>query len=114
MYTICCRRDGHTPVCGGSHVYFLNYSLDEQPQIREDSIVTAENSMQWWEPHLVDGANNMENLVYLILIALGLGGLGIFGLFWSIRSSQYSDMDGAANRILYDDEFDSTPKAGAE
>ena len=56
----------------------------------------------------------MENLVYLILIALGLGGLGIFGLFWSIRSSQFSDMNGAANRILYDDDFNVTPKAGAE
>jgi cbb3-type cytochrome oxidase maturation protein len=56
----------------------------------------------------------MENLVYLILIALSLGGLGIFALFWSIRSHQYSDMDGAANRILYDDEFDNTPKTSTE
>ena len=53
----------------------------------------------------------MENLVYLIVIALALGGVGIFGLFWSIRSHQFSDMNGAANRILYDDDFDQGPKA---
>jgi cbb3-type cytochrome oxidase maturation protein len=60
------------------------------------------------------GLETMENLVYLIGIALALGGLGIFGLFWSIRSSQYSDMNGAANRILYDDDFEGTPKTPAE
>jgi len=54
----------------------------------------------------------MENLVYLIVIALALGGLGIAGLFWSIRSNQFSDMNGAANRILYDDDIGSAPKAG--
>ncbi|MBT3789043.1 MAG: cbb3-type cytochrome oxidase assembly protein CcoS [Alphaproteobacteria bacterium] len=54
----------------------------------------------------------MENLVYLIVIALALGGLGIVGLFWSIRSNQFSDMNGAANRILYDDDIGSAPKAG--
>jgi cbb3-type cytochrome oxidase maturation protein len=51
----------------------------------------------------------MENLVYLIVIALALGGLAILGLFWSIRSNQYADMDGAANRILFDDEPGSGP-----
>jgi len=57
------------------------------------------------------GQSIMENLVYLIVIALALGGVGIFGLFWSIRSHQFSDMNGAANRILYDDDFDPGPKA---
>jgi cbb3-type cytochrome oxidase maturation protein len=58
------------------------------------------------------GRETMENLVYLIVIALALGGLGIVGLFWSIRSNQFSDMNGAANRILYDDDIGSAPKAG--
>ena len=30
------------------------------------------------------------------------GGLALF--LWSLRSGQYEDLDGAANRILFDDE----------
>ena len=36
------------------------------------------------------------------MLLLGLLGVGIF--FWAVRSGQYDDMDGAANRILMDDE----------
>ncbi|MDN2582406.1 cbb3-type cytochrome oxidase assembly protein CcoS [Aquibium sp. ELW1220] len=46
----------------------------------------------------------MTGLVYLIPIALFLGALGLAGFLWSIRSGQYDDMDGAAERILHDDE----------
>ncbi len=43
-------------------------------------------------------------LVILIPVALllGLGGLAAF--FWSLSDGQYEDMEGAANRILLDDE----------
>ena len=34
-------------------------------------------------------------------LVLGATGLGIF--LWSLRSGQYDDMQGAANRILHDD-----------
>ena len=46
----------------------------------------------------------MTGLVFLIPIALllGLGGLAAF--FWAMRSGQFEDLDGAANRILIDDE----------
>ncbi len=46
----------------------------------------------------------MTALLYLIPIALllGLGGLAAF--LWTLRSGQYEDLDGAAERILYDDE----------
>ena len=46
----------------------------------------------------------MTVLAWLIPIALlmGLAGLGAF--FWAVRSGQYEDLDGAANRILLDDE----------
>ena len=46
----------------------------------------------------------MTGLAFLIPIALlmGLGGLASF--FWAMRSGQYDDMDGAAHRILIDDE----------
>lgn len=36
------------------------------------------------------------------MLLLGLVGVGIF--FWAVRSGQYDDMDGAANRVLMDDE----------
>lgn len=46
----------------------------------------------------------MSYLVFLIPIAimLGLAGLGAF--MWSLRSGQYDDLDGAAERILMDDD----------
>jgi cbb3-type cytochrome oxidase maturation protein len=48
----------------------------------------------------------MTGLVFLIPIALGMGGLGLLAFFWAIRSGQYEDMDGAANRILIGEEDD--------
>ncbi|AOR77547.1 MULTISPECIES: cbb3-type cytochrome oxidase assembly protein CcoS [Sphingomonadaceae] len=35
-------------------------------------------------------------------LAMGLCALGTF--FWTMRSGQYEDMDGAANRILIDED----------
>ena len=46
----------------------------------------------------------MSVLVYLIPAALVLGGLGLAGFLWSLRSGQFDDLDGAAERILYDDD----------
>ena len=46
----------------------------------------------------------MTNLLYLIPLALFLGGLGLAAFAWSLRSGQYDDLDGAAHRILFDDE----------
>jgi len=39
-------------------------------------------------------------LVYLIPAALFLGALGLSGFLWALRSGQYEDLDGAAERIL--------------
>ena len=47
----------------------------------------------------------MNVLVYLIPMAVGLGLIGLFGFLWSLRSGQYSDMDGAALRVLSDDDL---------
>ncbi|MCL4674439.1 MAG: cbb3-type cytochrome oxidase assembly protein CcoS [Sphingomonadaceae bacterium] len=46
----------------------------------------------------------MTSLAFLIPIALlaGLGGLAAF--FWAMRSGQFDDLDGAANRILIDED----------
>lgn len=46
----------------------------------------------------------MTGLVVLIPVALGLGLLGLGAFFWSLRSGQFDDLDGAANRILIEDE----------
>jgi len=46
----------------------------------------------------------MNGLVILIPVALGLGLAGLAAFFWSVRSGQYEDLDGAAMRVLIDDE----------
>ena len=46
----------------------------------------------------------MSNLLFLIPVALGLGLLGLVAFLWALKSNQYEDLDGAANRILDDDE----------
>lgn len=46
----------------------------------------------------------MNGVLVLIPVALGLGLLGLAGFFWSLRDQQYDDLDGAALRILMDDE----------
>lgn len=46
----------------------------------------------------------MSGLTFLIPIALAMGLIGLAGFFWAMRSGQYEDMDGAANRILIEDE----------
>ncbi|NCP13710.1 MAG: cbb3-type cytochrome oxidase assembly protein CcoS [Sphingomonadales bacterium] len=46
----------------------------------------------------------MTGLAILIPIALGMGLLGLVAFLWSMRDGQYDDMDGAANRILIEDE----------
>ncbi len=49
----------------------------------------------------------MTILVYLIPVALLLGGLGLAAFLWALRSGQYEDLEGAASRILFDDDLPS-------
>jgi cbb3-type cytochrome oxidase maturation protein len=46
----------------------------------------------------------MSDFYYLIPIALVLGVAGLLAFLWSLRSGQYEDLDGAAERILFDDD----------
>ena len=47
----------------------------------------------------------------LIPVALVLGALGLAGFLWALRSGQFEDLDGAANRILFDyDEVEDRPQ----
>ncbi len=46
----------------------------------------------------------MDILIYLIPIALTLGLIGLGAFFWISNNNQYEDLDGAAHRILMDDD----------
>ena len=48
----------------------------------------------------------MTNLLLLIPVALLLGGIGLVAFVWALRSGQFEDLDGAAMRILNDDDED--------
>jgi cbb3-type cytochrome oxidase maturation protein len=50
----------------------------------------------------------MTDFLYLIPVALALGAAGLGAFLWSMRSGQYDDLDGAAERILFDDDVPST------
>ena len=52
----------------------------------------------------------MDALVFLIPAALFLGLLGLAAFLWSLRTGQYDDLDGAAHRILLEDEPPASPK----
>ena len=52
----------------------------------------------------------MTGLLFLIPVALGLGMLGLAAFFWAMRSGQFEDPDGAASRILIDDDDDRPQK----
>lgn len=50
----------------------------------------------------------MDVLTYLIPVSLGLGAIGLGAFWWTLRSDQYDDPDGDAERILRDD-YDDSP-----
>ena len=47
----------------------------------------------------------MNVLIFLVPIALLLGLSGLVAFLWTLRSGQYDDIDGAAVRILPDDDL---------
>ena len=49
----------------------------------------------------------MNVLIYLVPLALLLGLIGLVAFLWSLKSGQYDDLDGAAVRILPDDDIAS-------
>ena len=46
----------------------------------------------------------MEVLIYLVPMALLLGLTGLAAFMWSLKSGQYDDVQGAAVRVLSDDD----------
>ena len=48
----------------------------------------------------------MSGILYLIPIAILLGLVGLGAFLWALKSGQFDDLDGAAHRVLFDDEDD--------
>lgn len=46
----------------------------------------------------------MTILTILIPVTLIMGAIGLAAFFWSLRSNQYEDLSGDAERILFDDD----------
>ncbi len=46
----------------------------------------------------------MDSLLILVPTALVLGLLALAAFLWALRNGQYDDPDGAAGRILFDDD----------
>lgn len=52
----------------------------------------------------------MQIIAYLIPIALFLGLVGLCAFLWCLKSGQFDDLDGAAERILLDDDAEQGEK----
>lgn len=46
----------------------------------------------------------LDIMIFLIPAAVFMGAVGLAAFFWSLKAGQYEDLDGAAHRILLDDE----------
>jgi cbb3-type cytochrome oxidase maturation protein len=55
----------------------------------------------------------MDVLIYLIPLAIVLGAVGLGAFLWALKSGQFDDMDGAAERILHDDDDEPRPTDAA-
>ncbi len=56
----------------------------------------------------------MTVLLYLVPLALFLGLVGLFAFLWSLRNHQYDDLDGAALRILDDNDVETRSAPGQD
>ncbi len=46
----------------------------------------------------------MNDFLYLVPVALCLGLVGLAAFLWSLGNGQYEDLDGAAERILLEED----------
>ena len=46
----------------------------------------------------------MDSLLILVPVALLLGLMALSAFLWALRNGQYDDPEGAAGRILFDDD----------
>lgn len=54
----------------------------------------------------------MTGLAFLLPVALGMGLFGLFAFFWALKRGQFEDLDGAAARILIDDDVPAERRDG--
>lgn len=52
----------------------------------------------------------MSSLIFLIPVSLAMGAVGLAAFLWSLRSDQYEDLSGDAERILYAEDHPIAPK----
>jgi cbb3-type cytochrome oxidase maturation protein len=45
----------------------------------------------------------MTILFVLLGVSLALGAIGLAAFLWSLRTGQYDDLEGAANRVLFEE-----------
>lgn len=46
----------------------------------------------------------MSDMLLLIIVSLFMGVIGLAAFFWSLDDGQYEDLQGAAERILHDED----------
>lgn len=56
----------------------------------------------------------MTSSMWLVPLALAMGAVGLAAFLWSIRSGQYDDLDGAAERVLLDEDDRPLPEPDDE
>ncbi|MBL8545969.1 MAG: cbb3-type cytochrome oxidase assembly protein CcoS [Hyphomonadaceae bacterium] len=49
----------------------------------------------------------MNLLIFLAPAAILMGAIGLAAFLWSLREGQYDDLEGAAHRVLIDDDDDA-------
>lgn len=49
----------------------------------------------------------MSLLAWLVPVALGMGLVGLLAFFWSMKTGQLEDLDGAAERVLLNEAADA-------
>ena len=52
----------------------------------------------------------MNVLVFLVPLALALGGFGLAAFLWAMRSGQFDDLEGASWRAISDDDLPEDEK----
>ncbi len=74
------------------------------------SLLVMANSLR-----LHRSTESMTIILFLLVVSLTIAAFGLWFFLWSLRSGQYDDLDGAANRILFDENVPAAPappKAG--
>jgi cbb3-type cytochrome oxidase maturation protein len=93
---------------GVSHIYFSyagrTCSFAISQRLRPDAIETVQALRNLgFDLRILSG--DRAAAVRPAAEALGLGLLGLFGFLWALKSGQYNDVDGAALRVLSDDDL---------